>query len=71
MMNTATAIPTPAPVHHLAHAAMAHSSVSCAWCGEPVRRKPVSGARLSHTICRPCAQQFLAQAEQERNSRWI
>lgn len=70
-MNTATVTQTPMPAHHLAHAALSQPRVVCSWCGEPVSRKPVSGARLSHTICRPCTQQFLTQAEHERNQRWV
>ncbi len=57
--------------HHVVHAASPRNQKVCSWCGEPVRRKPVSGARLAHTICRPCAQNFLAQSESERNARWV
>jgi hypothetical protein len=71
-MNSAALTQTPIRTPHVAHAALPQQgTVVCSWCGQAVGRKPVSGARLSHTICRPCTQQFLAQAEQERNRRWI
>ena len=70
-MNSAAAVESHVHHLHVVHAAMPPNQKMCSWCGEPVRRKPVSGARLSHTICKPCAQQFLAQSELERNSRWI
>ena len=71
-MNSAPLTQTQVHTPHIAHATMPqHGTVVCSWCGQAVGRKPVSGARLSHTICRPCTQQFLAQAEQERNRRWI
>ena len=38
-----------------------HHEVMCAWCGQDVGRKPLSGARLSHTICRPCVAKFCAE----------
>lgn len=46
---------------HPAIVAMPQGEVACAWCGQQVGRKVLSGARLSHTICRPCTQQFLAE----------
>jgi formylmethanofuran dehydrogenase subunit E len=48
---------------HPVRVAMPQSAVRCSWCGEPVVRKPLSGARMSHTICRACTQQFHAETD--------
>lgn len=37
--------------------------IVCAWCGRDVARKPLSGARLSHTICSPCIQKYFADGD--------
>ena len=47
-------------------AAFHHGTIVCAWCGQAVGRKPLSGARLSHTVCAPCIHKFFATTDAVR-----
>ena len=41
-------------------------TIVCAWCGQAVGQKPLSGARLAHTVCEPCIHKFFAKNDAGR-----